>query len=76
MRPMKCDLCDQPAAIHETVVDQGNVTMRHLCRDHGAPIWHEAAAPLDTPERRAAFAVEMTEYQKDPDAWLRKHGIA
>jgi protein-arginine kinase activator protein McsA len=31
-----CDLCEQPATIHETTVEDGAAVTRHLCQEHGA----------------------------------------
>jgi hypothetical protein len=37
----KCEICGQPAVVHETTVEDEGVVTRHLCRDHG-----QAAAPI------------------------------
>jgi hypothetical protein len=37
----KCEICGQPAVIHETVVEDEGAVTRHLCQDHG-----QAASPV------------------------------
>jgi hypothetical protein len=42
----KCDLCDRPATIHETVVTgDGGIAVRHLCHGHGVRLWAAALPP-------------------------------
>jgi hypothetical protein len=31
----KCDVCGQPAMIHETTLEGGKAVTRHLCPEHG-----------------------------------------
>ena len=31
----KCEVCRQPATVHETVREAGEVTSRHFCQEHG-----------------------------------------
>jgi hypothetical protein len=31
----KCDVCGQPATIHETLIKGGEAASRHLCQEHG-----------------------------------------
>jgi len=38
MRQATCDICGQPATIHETAVEGGAASARHFCREHGEPI--------------------------------------
>ena len=33
---MKCDLCDNPAMVHEVVIQNGNKMELHLCAEHAA----------------------------------------
>jgi hypothetical protein len=35
MRRYHCEICGQPATIHETVFNEGAVSCRHLCQVHG-----------------------------------------
>jgi len=37
-----CDLCDNPAVIHDTLTRAGVVKTRHLCRAHGLKAWRDA----------------------------------
>lgn len=34
--PMKCDLCNKPAVVHEVTVKNGQKNEVHLCEDHAA----------------------------------------
>jgi protein arginine kinase activator len=36
MTPMKCDLCDKPAMVHEVVIQDGKRVELHLCPEHAA----------------------------------------
>lgn len=42
MNQYSCDLCNQPAVIHDTLSHGRVVNVRHLCRAHGMPIWRAA----------------------------------
>jgi hypothetical protein len=33
-----CGICGRPATIHETAIDAGVTTTRHLCPEHGEPL--------------------------------------
>jgi hypothetical protein len=35
MLQLKCDVCGEPATIHETTVQDGSAASRHLCQEHG-----------------------------------------
>jgi hypothetical protein len=35
----KCEICGQPAVIHETAVEEEGAVTRHLCQDHGQATW-------------------------------------
>jgi hypothetical protein len=49
-----CDLCDNPAVIHDTLAYDGVVNARHLCRAHGIKIWRAALpTPGTAPEALA-----------------------
>lgn len=45
MHTPTCDLCDEPALIHETVSRHGIVKVRRLCRTHGLKLWRDAVIP-------------------------------
>jgi hypothetical protein len=49
----KCEICGQPAVIHETVVEEGVAVARHLCQAHG-----QAAVPILDFGPQAAEAAE------------------
>lgn len=42
MNEHSCDLCNNPAVIHDTLAHGDVVNVRHLCRAHGMPIWRAA----------------------------------
>jgi hypothetical protein len=46
----KCDRCERPATIHETVVGAGagGPLVRNFCRVHGARLWADALPPVAT----------------------------
>jgi hypothetical protein len=48
-----CDICGQPATVHETAVEGGGAVTRHLCQEHGGP-----ALPAVVLEPQAAQAAE------------------
>jgi hypothetical protein len=35
----KCEICGQPATIHETSVEGEGAVTRHLCQEHGEAVW-------------------------------------
>jgi hypothetical protein len=55
LRP-KCDICGRPATIHETAINAGEVTSRHLCQEHGEP-----SLPTVIPGTQAASLEEVME---------------
>jgi hypothetical protein len=64
MRGVKCDLCDQPATFHDTVVEGGGVTERHLCAGHSGEAVREALPftdPIFAPVFKALNEGEFAE---------------
>jgi hypothetical protein len=53
----KCDVCGQPATIHETVIEGDTAVSRHLCLEHG-----QAAMPT-VPAGDPADALRAAEEQ-------------
>jgi hypothetical protein len=49
----RCEICGQPATIHETAVEREGVVSRHLCQKHG-----EATSPTVDLGPQAAQAAE------------------
>lgn len=47
MNEHSCDLCNNPAVIHDTLAHGGIVNVRHLCRAHGMPILRAALPQTD-----------------------------
>lgn len=47
MPPTPCAICGQPSMFHETTLDGGAASVRHLCREHGQPSWIRAASECD-----------------------------
>ena len=45
----KCEICGQPATIHETAMRAGEAVSRHLCQEHG-----ESLVPKSIPGVPAA----------------------
>jgi hypothetical protein len=50
----RCEICGQPATIHETAVEGEGAVTRHLCQEHG-----EAALPAVDFGPEAAQAAEQ-----------------
>ena len=50
MRP-KCELCDRPAVVHETLAGVVPPLTRHYCREHGLPVWRDALPAVEGPVR-------------------------
>jgi hypothetical protein len=52
----KCDVCGQPATIHETSIESsGDIVVRHHCQEHGASVLH-GALRIDDPDTQATLA--------------------
>ena len=49
----RCEICGQPAVIHETAVEDEGAVTRHLCQEHG-----QAAVPVLDFGPQAAQAAE------------------
>lgn len=56
MNAHKCDICGQPATIHDTAVHCGEVTVsKHYCRQHGVSLEPDTLV-LGNTSRIAALA--------------------
>jgi hypothetical protein len=42
MRQFSCDICGQPATVHETVLEAGQTLVHHRCPSHGHESWSDA----------------------------------
>jgi protein arginine kinase activator len=51
---MKCDQCDKPAVVHETVIKAGVQTTVHLCNEHAMVQMHHVPASAPIAERLVA----------------------
>jgi hypothetical protein len=58
----KCEICGQPAVIHETAVEDESAVTRHFCQDH-----KQAQTPILDFGRQAAQAAEE-QYRNLSDA--------
>jgi hypothetical protein len=63
-----CDICGQPATIHETAVRAGEAVTRHLCREHG-----ESSLPAVIPGVQAASLQAAEEYFRSLSDAEREH---
>lgn len=54
MTQRSCDLCHNPAVIHDTVTRNSTVTVRHFCRVHGLPVWRGALPAQNIPPKPTA----------------------
>jgi hypothetical protein len=41
-----CEVCGQPAVVHETEIVASRVTSHHLCQAHGEAGWRDAVLSL------------------------------
>lgn len=64
MRRYHCEVCGQPATIHETAVNDGAVSYRHLCEAHGQDVALTEAVKRD----EASFQVMVDYYRGLSDA--------
>ncbi len=56
MKAPACDICGQPATIHDTSVSDGVAVARHFCSEHGLSTWREAVGHCD-PRLPAALSL-------------------
>lgn len=78
---MKCDQCDKPAVVHETVITAGVQTTVHLCAEHAMVQMHHVPASAPIAELLAAH---LTGQRTQPAcggcgmtlAEFRKHNLA
>lgn len=64
MRRYHCEICGQPATIHETALNDGAVSYRHLCQVHGQEM---LPAPVVTSDE-AGFQAMVDYYRNLSDA--------
>ena len=59
----KCEVCGEPAAIHETAIENGvAVGLHHVCKQHGESHWRSA---LQAAESRSQDALaQLTEWYR------------
>jgi protein-arginine kinase activator protein McsA len=60
----KCDICGEPATIHETTIESGKATSRHFCQEHGAP----SLPPVDKAYQAASLRAMEEYYHSLSDA--------
>ena len=73
MHATNCDLCDNPAVIHDTAARGGVIKVRHLCRSHGLRLWRDAVVPAveslrnhsDTRSVKSTVTVPPTEIRQE-----------
>jgi hypothetical protein len=63
MHPFPCDVCGQPATIHETALEAGTAVVRHYCEEHGKSAWADALR-LDDPSSQAEALKAAKEYYR------------
>jgi hypothetical protein len=55
MEHPKCEVCGQPAAIHETAIENGVAVGTHqLCQQHGESHWRSAIEAVELGSQDAA----------------------
>jgi hypothetical protein len=64
-----CEICGQPATIHETSVEGDGAVTRHLCQEHG----DAALPPIDLGPAAAQAAEEL--YRRLSDAEKEHFGL-
>jgi protein arginine kinase activator len=67
-KPMKCDLCDKPAVVHEVTVNSGVKNELHLCEEHARA--HGIALPGHQPINQllTQFTVSQTPSRRPSSA--------
>jgi hypothetical protein len=62
----KCEVCGNPATIHETVIESGvGVGLHHLCKQHGESHWQIAAQAVEA--RSQGALGPLTEWYRSLD---------
>ena len=61
----QCQLCDQPATVHETLVGPDGPDERHYCKAHGGPLWG-ACLPKTRPEAEPLIRRWADDRRRDP----------
>jgi hypothetical protein len=65
-----CEICGQPATIHETTVDGENAVTRHLCQEHGATAMPSVAPGRDALQAAEQFYHSLSDAEKEHMALL------
>lgn len=73
MHMQSCDLCDNPAYVHETILRSGVVKARHLCRAHGLKLWRDAVVPANEHLEKQSRDRAMKSAVTIPPTDHRKH---
>lgn len=68
----KCEICGQPATIHETTVEGENAVTRHLCQDHGATTLPTVAPGQDAIQAVEQYYHSLSEAEKEHIALLHR----
>jgi hypothetical protein len=59
----KCELCGEPAEIHETAIENGvAVGSQHLCKQHGESHWRSAVQAVEARSQDAL--AQLTEWYR------------
>jgi hypothetical protein len=59
----KCEVCGEPAAIHETAIENGVAVGSHqLCKLHGEPHWRSAVQAVEARSQDAL--AQLTEWHR------------
>jgi hypothetical protein len=68
----KCEVCGEPATIHETAIENGvAVGLHHLCKQHGESHWRSA---LQAAESRSQDALaQFTEWYRGRNGSVVEH---
>jgi hypothetical protein len=60
-----CEVCGQPAVVHETEINASSVKTRHLCQAHGEAGWRDAVLSLGDADFQASALRDLE------DQWRR-----
>lgn len=66
MHGPRCAICGRPATVHETAIDAGATTSRHLCPEHGEPLLPK----VDAGAQAAGLQALREYYDGLSEAWL------
>jgi protein-arginine kinase activator protein McsA len=69
---LNCESCGQPATIHETVIEDGEVITRHICQEHGVSPMQAANLGSEAPQSAEELLHRFTATEREQLALLHR----